>query len=86
MQERKQRTLTGVVTGISGQKTIKIAINYLVKHAKYGKYLKHKTKLAVHDENNQAGVGDKVEISEGRPYSKTKSWRLVKILQKVAKE
>lgn len=85
MQERKYKTLTGMVTGGSS-KTIKVAVNFLVKHPKYGKYLRRQTRLAVHDERNEAGVGDKVEIAEGRPYSKTKSWRLVKVLQKAAKE
>ena len=86
MQERKHKTLTGKVTGSSGQKTIKVAIDFLVKHPKYGKYLRKRTRLSVHDENNQAGAGDKVEIMESRPYSKTKSWRLVQVLQKAAKE
>ncbi len=86
MQERKHKILAGVVTGSSGQKTIKVAIDYMVKHPKYGKYLRRRTRLAVHDELNQAGIGDKVEIAESRPYSKTKSWRLVKVLQKALKE
>ncbi len=86
MQERKHKTLTGVVTGKSSSKTIKVAIDFLVKHPKYGKYLRRRTRLAVHDEHNQAGVGDKVEIIEGRPYSRTKSWRLDKVLQKAATE
>ena len=86
MQERKHKTLTGIVVANSGSKTIKVVIGFLVKHPKYGKYLRRQTRLAVHDELNHAGVGDKVTISEGRPYSKTKSWRLVKVLEKAAKE
>ena len=86
MQERKHKTLAGVVIGKSGQKTIKVAVAYMVKHPKYGKYLRRRTRLAVHDELNQAGIDDKVEIAESRPYSKTKSWRLVQVLQKAAKE
>jgi small subunit ribosomal protein S17 len=86
MQEKKEKTLAGVVIGKSGQKTIKVAVDYMVKHPKYGKYLRRRTRLAVHDELNQAGVDDKVEITESRPYSKTKSWRLVQVLQKAAKE
>lgn len=86
MQERKHKVLAGVVIENSGRKTIKVAVDYMVKHPKYGKYLRRRTRLAVHDELNQAGVDDKVEIAESRPYSKTKSWRLVKILQKAVKE
>ena len=86
MQEQKQKTLAGVVIGKSGQKTIKVAVDYMVKHPKYGKYLRRRTRVAVHDELNQAGVDDKVEITESRPYSKTKSWRLVQVLQKAIKE
>jgi len=86
MQERKHKILTGSVIANSSSKTIKVAIDFLVKHPKYGKYIRRRTRLAVHDEYNQAGVGDKVEIAEGRPYSRTKSWRLVKVLQKAAKE
>ncbi len=86
MQERKHKILTGKVIASSGSKTVKVAVDFLVKHPKYGKYLRRQTRLAVHDEHNEAGVGDKVEIAEGRPYSKTKSWRLVKVLAKAAKE
>jgi small subunit ribosomal protein S17 len=66
----------------SGDKSIKVAIDYKVKHPKYGKYIKRRTKLSVHDARNQAGVGDIVAVSQCRPYSKTKSWRLVGILEK----
>jgi len=82
MQERKLKTLTGVVTSISGDKSIKVAIDFKVKHPRYGKYVKRRTKLGVHDEHNGAGIGDLVEVAECRPYSKTKSWRLVSVVQK----
>jgi len=82
MQEQKTRTLTGVVISRSGDKSIKVAIDFKVKHPKYGKYMKRRTKLGVHDESNQAGTGDLVTIAECRPHSKTKSWRLVKIVQR----
>ena len=59
-----------------------MTIDYKVKHPKYGKYIRRRTKLAVHDERNQCGVGDTVEITESRPYSKTKSWRVVQVTQK----
>ena len=82
MQENKLRTVTGVVVGNSGDKTIKVQIDYKVKHPKYGKYVRRRTKLSVHDQNNAGTVGDLVEITECRPYSKSKSWRLVKVVQK----
>ncbi len=82
MQERKLKTLTGMVVSNSGDKSVKVVIDFKVKHPKYGKYIKRRTKIGVHDEHNQSGVGDVVEIAECRPRSKTKSWRLVKIVQR----
>ena len=82
MQERKLRTLTGVVISNSGNKSFRVAIDLRVRHPKYGKYLKRRTKLAVHDEHNLGRVGDVVEIAQCRPYSKTKRWRLVRVLEK----
>ncbi len=82
MQERKLKTLTGVVVSNSGDKSVKVVIDFKVKHPKYGKYIKRRTKIGVHDEHNQSGVGDLVEIAECRPHSKTKSWRLVRIVQR----
>ena len=86
MQDRKLKTMSGVVIGRSGNKSIKVAIDFKVKHPKYGKYIKRRTKLNVHDERNQAGLDDVVEIAECRPYSKTKSWRLVKIAEKAVQD
>ena len=83
MQDRKLRTLTGVVVSNSGDKSVRVVIDYKVEHPKYGKYIKRRTKIGVHDERNQSNVGDIVEIAECRPRSKTKNWRLVKIVQKV---
>ena len=82
MQERKLKTLTGVVVSNSGDKSVKVTIDFKVKHPKYGKYIKRRTKIGVHDEHNQSGVGDLVEITECRPHSMTKSWRLVRIVQR----
>ena len=82
MQDRKLKTLTGVVISNSGNKSIKIALDYKVRHPKYGKYIRRRTKIGVHDEHNKSGVGDVIEIAECRPRSKTKSWRLVKVVKK----
>jgi small subunit ribosomal protein S17 len=79
---KKIKTLTGLVTSRSGAKSIRVTIDYKVKHPKYNKFIRRRTRLAVHDERNQCGVGDTVEIAESRPYSKTKSWRVVEVTQK----
>ncbi|MHC4913645.1 MAG: 30S ribosomal protein S17 [Planctomycetota bacterium] len=84
MQDKKLKIVTGVVVSNSGDKSIKVAIDFKIKHPEYGKYVKRRTKLGVHDEHNQAGLGDVVEVAECRPYSKTKSWRVVRVLQKAA--
>ena len=82
MQEPKLKTLNGVVVSNSGDKSVKVVIDFKVRHPKYGKYIKRRTKIGVHDEHNQSGIGDVVEITQCRPRSKTKSWRLVKVVQR----
>lgn len=82
MEEKKQRTLVGKVISISGDKSVRVVLDYKIKHPKYGKFIKRSIKVAVHDPHNQSRVGDLVEIQECRPFSKSKSWRLVKITQK----
>jgi len=79
---KKQKTVTGVVVSRSGDKTVKVAIDFKVRHPQYGKYVRRRTKLGVHDEHNNCGVGDLVEVSQSRPYSKSKSWRLIRIVEK----
>ncbi|MHC4122407.1 MAG: 30S ribosomal protein S17 [Planctomycetota bacterium] len=81
MQEKKLKTVNATVVSKSGEKSIKVVIDYKVKHPKYGKYVRRKTTFGVHDEHNKAGVGDMVEVAQCRPCSKKKSWRLVKVLQ-----
>ncbi|NLK40942.1 MAG: 30S ribosomal protein S17 [Planctomycetes bacterium] len=81
-----QKTRRAVVTSKRGDKSITVQIDYLVKHPKYGKYIRRRTKLGVHDPNNQAGVGDIVDIAECRPISKMISWRLVNIVKKAVIE
>jgi len=77
-----KRTQQGRVVSDKMDKSIVVAIERMVKHPIYGKYVKRTTKLHAHDENNECGLGDKVEIAECRPLSKTKSWTLVKVLEK----
>ena len=81
--ERKLRpTRVGVVSSDVRDKTVTVLVEFSTKHSKYGKYMRRRTKYQVHDEKNEAAVGDRVEIAECRPLSKTKNWRLVRILNK----
>ncbi len=83
MAERALRkTRVGMVVSNKMDKTIVIAIEDHVKHPTYGKIIKRTIKLHAHDENNECGIGDKVEVMETRPLSKTKRWRLVRIIEK----
>jgi len=84
MTETKQRTLTGVVTGNAGDKSVTIMIERRIKHPVYGKYIKRSTRLHVHDETNECNQGDTIIVEQCRPMSKTKSWRLVKVIEKAA--
>src|SRR3954454_2244301 len=76
------RTIQGVVASDKGNKTIKVVVEYQTMHPKYGKYLKRRTVLHAHDETNDAKEGDRVEIAECRPLSKTKHHRLLRIVQR----
>ena len=80
--EKVQRTLTGSVTSSAMDKTVTVMIERRIKHPIYGKYITRSTKLHVHDENNECGQGDVVVIEQCRPISKTKSWNLVKVVEK----
>jgi len=75
----------GTVTSTGGHKTIHVVVENLVKHPTYGKYVRRRTKLAVHDPQNQAALGDLVEIVPCRRLSKTKSWRLVGVIRRNTK-
>jgi len=77
-----RRVETGVVTSDKMNKTRRVEIPRLVKHPRYGKYIRRRTVCHVHDENNESRLGDTVEIMETRPLSKTKCWRLVRIVIK----
>lgn len=77
-----RRTRIAVVDTDKRDKTIKVRIDRLVKHQKYGKFLRRRSVLHVHDEKNEARAGDVVEIMECRPISKTKSWRLLRVVRR----
>ncbi|MCG3127054.1 MAG: hypothetical protein CHACPFDD_01911 [Phycisphaerae bacterium] len=77
-------TRVGVVTSDKRDKTRRVAVRYQVQHPKYGKRLRREVVLHVHDEKNEARLGDTVEVAECRPVSKTKCWRLLRIVRKGA--
>ena len=77
-----QRTLTGTVVSSKIQKTIAVSVERLVKHAKYGKYVRRTTKLLAHDENGEGREGDIVDIAECRRLSSRKAWRLVRVVKR----
>ena len=84
MEERNLRkTRVGKVVSNKMEKTIVVAIEDNVKHPDYGKIIKRTVKLHAHDGNGECSIGDKVEVMETRPLSKTKRWRLVRIIEKV---
>jgi small subunit ribosomal protein S17 len=76
----RRRALVGVVTSDKMNKTRRVEIPRLVKHPRYGKYIRRRTVCHVHDEGNESHKGDTVEIMESRPLSKTKHWRLVRVV------
>jgi len=79
-EEQKVRTLTGRVVSDKMEKTITVLVERQVKHPLYKKYVKRSSKFHVHDENNEGHIGDVVAITECRPISKTKSWRLHEVV------
>ncbi len=79
---RHRRVCQGVVVSDARDKTIKVIVESMIKHPRYGKYIRQRTSLHAHDEKNEAGVGDTVEVIECRPLSKTKNWRLLRIVKK----
>lgn len=84
MQEKtrgRKKVVVGVVSSDKMDKTVVIEEGRHVKHPRYGKFIRKATVYKAHDEENKAKVGDKVEIVEVRPLSKTKRWRLVRVIE-----
>lgn len=81
-QEKRQRTETGRVISNKMDKTITVMVERKVKHPLYGKYIRRSSKFHAHDEENQCQEGDLVTIAECRPISKSKTWRLVEIVER----
>ena len=82
MERNLRKVRTGKVVSDKMDKTIVVAVEDHVKHPLYKKIVKRTYKLKAHDENNECGIGDVVEIRECRPLSKTKSWTLVRVVEK----
>jgi small subunit ribosomal protein S17 len=83
---RRRKTEIGVVTSDKMDKTRRVEIETLAPHPKYGKLIRHRTICHAHDETNQSHIGDIVEIMETRPLSKTKRWRVVRIVRPGAQQ
>ena len=77
-----ERTLTGKVVSNSRDKTIAVLVERKVRHPIYKKYIKRSTKVHAHDEKNECGLGEVVRVSESKPFSKTKNWALVEVVEK----
>ena len=82
MERTLRKTRVGTVVSTKMDKTVVVAIEDNVKHPVYSKIIKHTLKVHAHDENNECGVGDRVEVMETRPLSKTKRWRVTEIIEK----
>jgi len=82
MERNLRKERIGVVTSNKMDKSIVVAVERKVKHAKYGKFVKRTSKFVAHDDKDDCNIGDTVKIMETRPLSKTKNWRLVEILER----
>lgn len=77
-----ERVLMGTVVSAGRDKTIAVKIERQVRHPIYKKYIKRSTKVHAHDENNECGLGDTVRVVEAKPFSKTKHWKLLEVVEK----
>jgi|TARA_Y100001949_G_scaffold71398_1_gene60608 small subunit ribosomal protein S17 len=84
LEKRNTRKIIGRVVSNKMDKTVSVAIERLIKHPVYGKYIRRTSKVLAHDENNSCNEGDRVAISECRPISKHKSWKVVDMVEQVA--
>ena len=83
--ERAPRKV-GIVESDARDKSRKVVINFSMRHPKYGKYIRRRTVLQVHDEANESKKGDRVEVAECRPISKTKSWVLTRVIERAIED
>ena len=80
--KRLRKTKEGVVVSNKMEKTVVVAVTRQVKHAQYGKYVRHTKKYMAHDKKGECGIGDSVRIAESRPISRRKSWKVCEIITK----
>jgi small subunit ribosomal protein S17 len=83
-ESKAQRTIIGRVVSDKMDKTVSVAIERLIKHPMYGKYIRRTTKVLAHDASNECKPGDRVAIAECRPISKNKSWEVVNVVERAA--
>ena len=81
-ERNRRKVREGLVLSDKMDKTVVVVVEDRVKHALYGKVLRHTSRLKAHDEQNECGVGDRVVLMETRPLSATKRWRVVEVLEK----
>ena len=83
----QRRRVIGIVTAArKTPKTLRVVVQYRTKHPRYSKYVRHRTVLHAHDEKGEASLGDRVELVECRPLSKTKKWRLVRVVTRAPQD
>ncbi|MEM6580918.1 MAG: 30S ribosomal protein S17 [Pseudomonadota bacterium] len=82
--EKRTRVVTGKVVSNKMDKTITVLLERRVKHPVYGKYMTRSSKIHAHDENNQCGIGDTVTVAESKPISKSKTWKLLEVVESAA--
>jgi len=83
-EKKTKRTVTGRVVSDKMENTVSVAIERLIKHPVYGKYIRRTTKVLAHDASNECKSGDRVAIAESRPISKNKSWSVVNVIERSA--
>ena len=81
---KNQRTIVGRVVSNKMDKTVSVAVERLIKHPVYGKYIRRTTKVLAHDANNECNAGDRVAIAECKPISKNKAWAVVNVVERAA--
>ena len=81
-KQKTKRQVAGIVLSNKMDRTVVVQVERLVRHKLYHKYIRRRTKFMAHDENNSCQIGDKVLITESRPLSKNKRWRITKVLEK----
>jgi small subunit ribosomal protein S17 len=83
-KKKQSRTVVGRVVSDKMDKTVSVAVERLIKHPMYGKYIRRTTKVLAHDANNECKQGDRVAISECKPISKNKAWAVVNVVERAA--